>query len=571
MEANQVISSNGIRFSVTDLSQPLARVLPTIHVYRLDISLYDVQFDPESGHRIPIPRHVIDDVVAALNRFKIVCTDLGVPETNIHVIATEATRTAINSVAFLADVKKSTGLSIELLPKEDEGRIGALGVASGFSNFRGLMMDLGGGSTQITWIIAQGGNVRISDVGSISFPYGAAALSRTIEELKRGKSEKEAEEALTLLRKEMIANFREAYQTLRVPDGMVTDAMVHGGFPLYLSGGGFRGWGYLLLHISQASEHPHPISIINGYTVGKEKFQDTKAMEEVARKAKSVFRVSDRRRKQAPAVAFLVNVLSQAIPHGIRGAHFCQGGVREGFLFRELAPSIRAQDPLEVATQRFAPGSAAAIFNLLNFSYPEPSENGTRRFPDAIGSNVIRAFANILYVHTSMDKELASTAALYCTSAGLLASTRGVSHENRARLALMLESRYMGELPPREMRFKDDLRRIITPEEVWWAAYLGRVGYLISRLYPSGNIDENRPRIVLSSEWAWDLGRKKNRDGVRLIISLQKKNHDNTKLKEALRDHVGIVEKVGKKKNWIGGEDGWGLKVEVKVVEEDIL
>ncbi|KXX75761.1 Retrograde regulation protein 2 [Madurella mycetomatis] len=254
---------------------------------------------------------------------------------------------------------------------------------------------------------------------------------------------------------------------------------------------------------------PYPISIINGYTVSKVRFADTKAMERVARAAQSVFRVSDRRRKQVPAVALLINVLHAAIPHGIRTAHFCQGGVREGFLFRELTPSVRAKDPLEAATQNVAPASAPTIYTMLMFSFPEPSSRS--RFLGAIGAHVIRAFANMLYVHAVMDKELASASALYSTSTGLLSSTRGVSHEDRARLALMLESRYMGELPPREVRFREALRRVITPEEVWWAAYLGRVGYLISRLYPSVTVDESKPRLTLSSEWAVDLGKGKTR------------------------------------------------------------
>jgi len=565
------MGSNGIRFSVTDLSRPRSRILPTVHVYRVDISLYDAQFDRETGQQIPIPQDIIEDVIAALNRFKIVCADLGVSDTNIHVLATEATRAAINSAEFISAINSGTGLPVDMLRKEEEGRIGALGVASGFSDIRGLMMDLGGGSTQITWIISQGGNVRISERGSMSLPYGAAALTRSIENAKRGKSKEEADKAMAALRQEILTNLRDAYAKLRVPEGLVANAKAEGGFPLYLSGGGFRGWGYLLLHISQVSEHPHPISIINGYTVGRERFADTKAMEEVARTARSVFRVSDRRRKQVPAVALLINVLHEAIPYGIRAAHFCQGGVREGFLFRELEPGVRGQDPLEVATQLVAPASARAICSLLMYSFPEPSPSGARRFPDAISAHVIQAFANVLYVHAVMDKELASTSALYSTSTGLLSSTRGVSHEDRARLALMLESRYMGELPPREVRFRDSLRRVITAEQVWWAEYLGRVGYLISRLYPSGRIDESRPRISLSSEWAWDLGRKKRRKGLRLIISVQKSKHDPTRLRQALKDHVGIVEKVGKKKNWVGGPEGWGMKVEVKVVQEDMF
>lgn len=68
-----------------------------------------------------------------------------------------------------------------------------------------------------------------------------------------------------------------------------------------------------------------------------------------------------------------------------------------------------------------------------------------------------------------------------------------------------------------------------------------------------------------------DLGKGKDKEGLRLIISMQKTRHDPAKLKQTLRDHVGPVENVGKKKNWIGGPDGWGIKVVVKVVQEDIL
>lgn len=563
--------SNGIRFSVTDLSPPLSRILPTVYVYRVDLSLYEVQFDPHTGAKRPIPKAVMADVVAALIRFKLVCADFGVPERNIHVLATEATRGAINSAEFIRTINADAGLPVEMLRKENEGRIGALGVASGFSDIEGIMMDLGGGSTQITWIISQGGNVRISEKGSLSFPYGAAALTRKMEEVTRGKSKKEADDALDHLRDEMVAEFQQAYRDLAVPNGLVEGAKANNGFQLYLSGGGFRGWGYLLLYMSEMGKNPHPISIINGYTVDRERFENTEAMKEVARTAHSVFRVSDRRRKQVPAVAFLINVLARAIPHGIRNAHFCQGGVREGFLFRELPPSIRLQDPLEVATRRFAPPSADTIYRLIISSIPKPLEGGHRQFPTGINSHALRAFANVLYVHEVMGKETASTASLYSTSAGLMASTRGVSHEDRARLALMLESRYMGELPPREVRFRDQLCRLITPEEVWWTGYLGRVGYLTSRLYPSGRIDEFKPRVVYSAEWAGDLGSKRNKKGLRLVISIQKVKDDPSKLKEALTDHVGIVEKAGKKKNWPGGAEGWGMKVQVDVVEEDIL
>jgi len=92
----------------------------------------------------PIPQDTINAVLAELLRFQRTCADFVVPETNIRVLATEATRMATNSKDFLRQIKDATGWDVDLLPKEVEGRIGALGVASSFASVEGLVMDLGG-------------------------------------------------------------------------------------------------------------------------------------------------------------------------------------------------------------------------------------------------------------------------------------------------------------------------------------------------------------------------------------------------------------------------------------------
>ncbi|KAK7408175.1 retrograde regulation protein 2 [Neonectria punicea] len=565
------MGSNGIRLSISDLSPPMARILPTVLVYRSSISLYDSQFDPETGEQVPIPDDVIESVCSVLSRFVSVCDDFGATKDQIHVIATEATRAAINSAQFLKTVHEKTGLTVELLPKEEEGQVGALGIASGFSSMEGLVMDLGGGSTQITWMLSQGADIRISPRGSFSFPYGAAALTKKLADLRQGKSKHDGEAAVNQFRTEMIANFRDAYNNLQVPEELIEVAEREGGFRIYLSGGGFRGWGYLLLYLNQSQGKHYPISIINGYTAGREQFQDTEALKAVARAAKNVFRVSDRRRSQVPAVAFLVNVLAEAIPHGIKEAHFCQGGVREGFLFRQLSPKVRMEAPLEVATSYFAPGSRHAIQQLLKNAIPKPSRNEKKKFPEEFGEHVIDSFSNSMYAHMFMSKETASATALYSTSVGIMSTVHGVSHQDRARLALMLESRYGGELPPREMEFRESLRSIITPEEVWWASYLGKVGCLITTLYPAGRIGQSKPRVVFSAQWSWTLGKTKDKEGLVLTLSVQKTKNDPARTRETLEEFGKAVEKVGKEKAWIGDEDPWGMKVKVKIVEEGIL
>jgi retrograde regulation protein 2 len=458
---------------------------------------------------------------------------------------------------------------VDTLPKSEEGVASAWGIASGYSDIEGLAIDLGGGSMQMTWIISHGGNVHVSPKGSISFPYGAAALTHALEALKKGKSKEEACKAKEEFRKEMASRFQSDLEHLEIPEHIVDRAKEDGGFQMYLSGGGFRGWGYLLLYLHQIRGEYYPISIINGYSPRKDDFENTEALKKVAKTADTIFRVSDRRRKQVPSVAYLVNVLAKAVPHGIKEAHFCQGGIREGTLFRNILPVIRQQDPLEVATMKYARSSAQAMGYLAFSSIPSPTKE--KSFPSAVSAHVVQAFVNFLYAHSAMSKELAPTAALYSTSTGVLAEAHGIPHTDRARLALMLQERYGGELPPREMDFKQSLRDPLTPEEAWWMRYLGKLGLVISRVYPTGTIYPSRPRVLPEARWANDLGKHKNKEGIELKVSLQKVAFDPTRLKQELENNLKKIHKVGKRKNWIGGPNGWGMKVKVTLVEEDLL
>ena len=255
---------------------------------REGISLFDAQYS--TGQKGPIPQDVIDNVLSALKRFKIVCADLGVPETNIRILATEATRTAVNSEDYRKQIKDATGWEVDMLPKEAEGKIGAMGVASSFNEVQGLVMDLGGGSTQITWMMASNGKVETSPKGSFSFPYGAAAMTRKLASISE---QPKAQETKVELAAKMKQQFQQAYNDLELP-GTLKQGAEHGGLTLYLSGGGFRGWGYLLM--AQHKVNPYPIPIINGFHVSKHHFQQTTEIEAFAAKSEeqSIFRVSKR-------------------------------------------------------------------------------------------------------------------------------------------------------------------------------------------------------------------------------------------------------------------------------------
>jgi retrograde regulation protein 2 len=57
------------------------------------------------------------------------------------------------------------------------------------------------------------------------------------------------------------------------------------------------------------------------------------------------------------------------------------------------------------------------------------------------------------------------------------------------------------------------------------------------------------------------LGKKRRKSDLELTINIQRKQNDFFKMKEASEAHILKIAKVGKKKYWTGGEDGWGMAV----------
>ena len=215
-------------------------------------------------------------------------------------------------------------------------------------------------------MIAENGQVETSPRGSFSFPYGAAALSRRLEEISQHPN---ADTERSSLATEMKGTFEQAYRDLELPEHLTKLASKRG-LILYLSGGGFRGWGYMLM--SQHRVTPYPIPIINGFQVSVVDFKDTVNVQLLAQ-SEDTFRVSKRRAAQAPAVAFLIDALVEAIPV-IEEIRFCQGGVREGYLYSMLEEHTRAIDPLVAATARFASPSSGDIAKLLLDALPGDNE-----------------------------------------------------------------------------------------------------------------------------------------------------------------------------------------------------
>ena len=464
---------------------------------------------------------------------------------------------------FREQIKAVTGLGVELLSKEDEGRIGALGIASSFpAPLKGIVLDLGGGSVQISWLkLAMGGDLQRSK-SAMSMPFGAAAMmGRLVSGTKAAELSNEIKSA-----------FQNALQELDLPNDIL-DPMANG-ITLYLSGGGFRGWGYALME--RHTIKPYPIPIINGFGISADAFspqsvlgqdlahQDAQAFPEQRISTPITddeFRISARRASQAPAVALLINSLLTVLPK-VSTIYFAQGGVREGSLYSLLPADIQSQHPLVAATQPFAAPGAERLAEIIQNSIPQSATTNLPPFLDLAYSRkaFTTALANLLTHHGSCPKDIRPSAALRSTTTGILAATHGLTHESRAWLALALLGRWAAsreDLPKTDTQFYDGLSMLVGAEAAWWAGYIGRFAGVVGAAFPAGYGEENDIRpSKCSAEWD-DKGKKS-------VILLSAEFDGDENVRKALKQLV----KWGKKKKW-GARLVQGYKVVISGMNDE--
>lgn len=487
------IGSNGIRFSISSKAPHHARIMPCVFKDRLGISLFDAQInDDDKYSRRPIPEDAINEIIRSMRRFKWICEDFGVPSNGVNVVATEATREASNSKEFRDKIFQATGWKTQLLSKEEEGITGSYGVASSFQEVSGLFMDLGGGSTQLSWIISKNGNIKISDT-PVSLPYGAAALTHRMNH-----------EDLNELFHEIKNSYQVAFEKINLPNELIDDIKKNNGIKLFCCGGGLRGLGHLLI----ANEPNYPIqTIINGFSttfdkvenmcnylllkrkVPKFNFENLKEREN--NNSNKIFCVSNRREQQLPAVGLLLSAAFESLPK-IRTVHFSEGGVREGVLYSMFSNEIRAEDPIITATRPYSPLLAHKYMELLKTGLPSKRDNIV---PEEIENRIIPALCNIAFVHCSYPKELQPTAALHVATSGIIAGSHGLSHRTRALIGIALCERWGAELPISELNYYLNLEKLVIESAprrgerlIYWTKLCGKMMHVICGIHPGGNI-----------------------------------------------------------------------------------
>lgn len=164
----------------------------------------------------------IHSIVPILRQFHEVCRAYGCHA--IRVAATAAIRNAANAQEIGKLLEQETGLPVEILSGEQEAYFGFIAVAGGMATEDGFIIDIGGGSTEIT--LFRGRKL----VESVSLPIGAVNA-----QVRFGVSEEPWPP-------EQIADLQAEVE--RMLDGLPWIG-THPGFPLIGLGGTIRTLGKL--------------------------------------------------------------------------------------------------------------------------------------------------------------------------------------------------------------------------------------------------------------------------------------------------------------------------------------
>ena len=99
-----------------------------------------------------------------------------------RAVATQACRAAADGAQFVERVRAETGLDLQVIPPEEEARLAVAGCRTLFDPAAEavLVLDVGGGSTELSWVAPEAGGARVR--AWLSVPVGVVGLAERFPE-----------------------------------------------------------------------------------------------------------------------------------------------------------------------------------------------------------------------------------------------------------------------------------------------------------------------------------------------------------------------------------------------------
>ena len=350
----------------------------------------------------------VETALRALKRFSVLLNAKGV--TDRRAVATAAVRDSEDGDAFIARAEAATGIAITTLSGEEEGRRSALGVLNGVGDADGLTGDLGGSSLELTTLKGR-------KVGaSLSLPLGPLAVGSG--DLKAAKTVIDAELAA------------------------VSKLFKKSGPTFYAVGGAWRAFAHLAL----AVDEDYPLRLLHQFTLTSRQVQRVAAFA-MSQSEASLALVPDISSRRAANLPYAALLLTRIMKKGrFDRVMISANGLREGVVCAADPDLVAKGDPLISGAEALArPVAPEPDFGRALESWIEPAFADEAVVFCEARDRTLRAAAARLAdfgarMHPDHRAELTATQILY-------APIGGVSHAERAFLALALHHRYSGKRP----------------------------------------------------------------------------------------------------------------------------
>ena len=395
--------------------------------------------------------------VAALKRFALLAEGMAIGP--LTVVATAATREALDGPAFQAEVLAATGLKLWVIDGDEEARLSAQGVLLGWPEAKGIVCDMGGNSMELARI--GGGKVGKRR----STPLGPFRLQQVSGGLAAHKSH--IQKVLKSAQAEMKSE----------------------GEHLYLVGGSWRTIARL-----DMERRGYPLTVLHEYRMTPRNVLDT--LDWIATSDLAMLRAktgaSAERMELVPLAAeVLREVITVLKPADINISAY---GIREGLLYEQMPEKLRARDPL-VEAARSAENAFARIpgFGKKLFNFLEPLFAG-------MPPSRMRLVKAACLLHDTTWRAHPDYRAEACFDNATRANLGGLDHPGRVFLGLSLLHRYKNSRAGSRM---EGLFRLLSEDEMAEAEVLGkamRFGAMFSVADPAeaGALSWNQKKLVLT-------------------------------------------------------------------------
>ena len=253
----------------------------------------------------------VAETIKTLKMFRKLCDASGV--SRIITVATEAVRKAKNQRSFLDEIQANCGIKIKVLTAEEEATLVYRGVINTMDIPKGLILEIGGGSTKIVYYN------RRNMLNYATLPFGSVTLTDlfTQDGLKPEEQANKIEEFIT-----------EQLKGVEWLSEVDPDAQMIG------VGGSFRN----LFKINKMV-HKYPLDTVHNYNMLTEDFLPLYDMIKVLDldKKKKIKGLSAQRADILPAALAVIKAFVTYMH--VENFTISGAGLREGIMFNQALPS----------------------------------------------------------------------------------------------------------------------------------------------------------------------------------------------------------------------------------------